>query len=346
MGDSALLRVIDANLNRASEGIRVLEEVARFLLNDEGVTTELKALRHKVMAGSPGRTALLSARGADTDVGAFLEEAVPGESAREDVVGLIAANAKRVQEALRVLEEFCKLADLPVAPYKEARFSAYELEKALLSSVTRRAKRELVRGLYVIVDPDLSRGRSDLEVARQAIAGGARLIQLRDKKRDKGELLPVARELQHLCTQAGVLFIVNDDVDLALAAGADGVHVGQKDLPVKAVRAMLPLDKIAGCSTNNPEEARQAQADGADYVAVGAIFPTGSKTNTRPAGLDTIRQVRSAVSLPVVAIGGINEGNIALVVEAGADSAAVISTVVSADDVAAAARSLAAKIVF
>jgi thiamine-phosphate pyrophosphorylase len=197
-------------------------------------------------------------------------------------------------------------------------------------------------GLYVIIDPALARGRSEADVAREAVAGGASMIQLRDKSREKGLQLPMAEGILGICRASEVPFIINDHVDLALAIGADGVHVGQKDLPVAAVRRIVPPEMIVGCSTNNPEEARRAQAAGADYVSVGRLFPTGSKDDTRPATLDTLRAVKAAVTVPVCAIGGVNETNIRDVIAAGADIVSVISAVVSADDVRGVARKLAA----
>jgi thiamine-phosphate pyrophosphorylase len=202
--------------------------------------------------------------------------------------------------------------------------------------------RDKLRGLYVIIDPAVAPRRDELEIANAALDGGARLIQLRDKTREKGLQLPVAEALQALCRERGALFIVNDHVDLALAVGADGVHVGQKDLPVAVVRRLAPA-MVIGCSTNNAEEARRAEADGADYVSVGRLFPTGSKDDTRPATAETLRAVKAAVSLPVCAIGGINETNIDEVLAAGADMAAVIAAVTAAPDVRAAARRLAAR---
>ena len=200
-----------------------------------------------------------------------------------------------------------------------------------------------IRGLYVIVDPEQTRGRDPIEVARQALEGGASIIQWRDKTRDKGEQLPQLRALRDLCRRYGALLVVNDHADLALVAGADGAHLGQKDLPPAAVRAFVPPDFIVGVSTNNVEEARRAEADGASYVAVGALFPTASKAVTRPADPQRLREVKEAVSLPVVGIGGINEGNIDQVLAAGADAVAVISAVIAADDVRGAAARLAAR---
>ena len=200
-----------------------------------------------------------------------------------------------------------------------------------------------IRGLYVIIDPQQTRGRDPVEVARQALRGGARILQWRDKARDKGEQLPQARSIHQLCREQGALFIVNDHVDLALACAADGVHLGQKDLPVNAVRPWAPAGFLIGVSTNNAEEACQAERDGADYVAVGSIFPTGSKETTRPASPERLREVKQAVGIPVVAIGGISEENVAQALEAGADAVAVISAVCGAENVEEAARRLAAR---
>ncbi len=204
--------------------------------------------------------------------------------------------------------------------------------------------RRRIHGLYLIVDPQATRGRDVVAVAEAAIRAGAGVIQYRDKVKMKGEMLPEVRRLRDLCRQAGVLFIVNDHADLALVVEADGVHVGQKDLPVAELRRILPPTMIIGCSTNNLAEARKARDDGADYVGIGSIFPTATKVDTRPAGLETIREIRAAgLGLPLVGIGGITAENVADVVRAGADAFAVISAVCAADDPAAAAAELIAR---
>ncbi len=199
-----------------------------------------------------------------------------------------------------------------------------------------------LRGLYVIIDPAVAGERDVSHIAGEAIAGGAALVQWRDKTREKGLQLADVRALAAVCRRSGVPLIVNDHVDLALAAEADGVHVGQRDLPVAVVRRLVPGDWIVGASTNDAEEARAAEMDGADYVSVGNLFGTTSKDDTRPATLDTLREVRAAVRVPVCAIGGIDETNVAKVVAAGADMAAAISAVMAADDSRAAAQRLAA----
>ena len=200
-----------------------------------------------------------------------------------------------------------------------------------------------IHGLYLIVDPEQTRGRDPMEVLGAALRGGASLVQYRDKLRDKGDQLPVAKAMLELCRRAGVPLLINDHVDVALAIGADGVHVGQHDLPVDIARRLLPSGAVVGCSTNNADEAKRAQVHGASYIAVGRIFPTGSKSNTRPASLDTIRQVKAAVSVPVVAIGGITAENVDQVIAAGADAAAVIAAVCAAEDVEAAARAISSR---
>ena len=201
-------------------------------------------------------------------------------------------------------------------------------------------RRGRVRGLYVIVDPQNTLEREPLDIVRGALEGGASVIQLRDK-RDKGYILPLAREIAALCQAHRALFIVNDHVDIAILAQADGVHLGQHDLPLAEARRLLPAETIVGVSTALLEEALEAQRAGADYIAIGAIYPTNSKEQTRPAGLETLRQVRAHISdRPLVAIGGINETNATAVRAAGAGAVAVISAVAGARDVRLAAQRL------
>ncbi len=201
----------------------------------------------------------------------------------------------------------------------------------------------VLRGLYVIVDPNVAGGRDIVKIARDAIAGGARVIQWRDKTRDKGLQLPEVEAIAAVCRGARVPLIINDDADLALAVDAAGVHVGQKDLPVFVVRRLGPFGWIVGASANNVDEARKAEVDGADYVSVGNLFGTSSKEDTRPATLETLREVKAAMRIPVCAIGGINETNVDFVIAAGADMAAVISAVVAARNPRTASQRLAAR---
>jgi len=192
--------------------------------------------------------------------------------------------------------------------------------------------------LYVVLDRAAARGRDLVEVLDAVLAGGSRLVQLREKEWPSGRLLPLAERLRARCAAAGATFIVNDRVDLAVAVGADGVHLGQDDLPARAARPLLRPGMILGVSTHSLEQARAAQADGADYVAVGSMFPTQSKAEFQLVGTDLLRKLRGEIRVPLVGIGGITHATVAEVIAAGADGVAVISAVCAADDPRAAAE--------
>lgn len=195
--------------------------------------------------------------------------------------------------------------------------------------------------LYVITDAKLSRGRSHLEVAHLAIEGGASIIQFREKEMTTRELVETARRLKELTNQNDVPFIVNDRLDVALAVDADGVHVGQDDMPAALARQLIGPHKILGVSASTAEEALQAERDGADYVSASPVFTTPTKPDAPPpTGLEGLKAIVEAVNLPVIAIGGINQENAREVMEAGAQGVAVVSAVVSALDIVAAARRL------
>jgi len=342
-----MLRILDANLNRIGEGLRLLEDICRFTLNDPDLSEQLKALRHELLHKERSfQEKLLNARQAGEDVGASLE--VDSEGERADVVSLVRANSSRVQQSLRVLEEITKIPGqdfgLDWERLKSARFTLYELEQRIFLKLSRHDRTKRITGLYLILDAQALAGRNEVEAARQAIQGGASVIQLRDKVRPKAELVPLAQELQKACAEANVLFIVNDHLDIALASDADGLHLGQEDLPLPIARRLLPIDRIIGSSAATLDEAIEAQGQGADYVAVGSVYATPSKPGTRLAGPETLRRVKEKVSVPVVAIGGINEDNVAEVINAGADAVAVISAVLGANDVREASRRLTARI--
>ena len=196
--------------------------------------------------------------------------------------------------------------------------------------------------LYVITDEQVSRGRSHLQVAEAAILGGADVLQLRDKESTSGRLFQVALQLRKLTRGAKVPLIVNDRLDIALAADADGVHLGQDDLPASVARKIMGSGRILGVSVETVAEAVAAEKDGADYLGVGPVFDArGTKPDAgEPRGLELIANVRRRCRLPIVAIGGIDADNARKVLEAGADAAAVISAIAAADDIVEAARRL------
>ncbi|MBA7691332.1 Thiamine-phosphate synthase [subsurface metagenome] len=341
------LRIIDANLNRIGEGLRLLEDTARLLLNDASLTQQLKTMRHELVKGDWSfNKQLLQARNSEGDVGINIE--TPEQEKQRELPLMVVANSRRVQESLRTVEELAKIPGitpkLNSEKFKQARFNLYSIERNLLSKLLRQDKIKHIPGLYAIIDTQALKGRSHLEVASQIIRGGAKTIQLRDKLLSKKELLPIAQQLKNLCAEHNVLFIVNDYLDIALAADADGLHLGQNDLPTKVARKLLPIDKILGCSTTTVEQAITAESDGADYIAVGSIYPTTSKETAKVIGLDGLRQIRQAVTLPLVAIGGITKDNAAEVIAAGASSVAVISAILQAESPEEAARQIVARL--
>ena len=338
------LRILDANCNRIGEGLRFLEDVARFLLNDANVSHQFKLMRHNLVEGiSKFGATMISERYPETDVG-FGNQL----SQHQDLPSLVTANAKRVEEALRVVEELAKLPDLRATlrpnDFEQARFNLYTLEKELLSGLMRCQKITQLAGIYVIIDTQILGLKGVVGAASKAICGGAKVIQLRDKQHGKSEVLAAALKLRNLCCKSNTLFIVNDYLDIALASEADGIHIGYDDLPLSVVRKELSVDKVVGLSTHTLAQAQQAEAEGADYIAVGSIFSSPTKVDAIVVGLKHLRQVRKAISIPIVAIGGINKENIGKVMAAGADSAAVISAVLSQKDIESAMRQLVKEI--
>jgi len=198
--------------------------------------------------------------------------------------------------------------------------------------------------LCVITDRSLSRGRSLQEVVSAAVRGGAQMVQFRDKELPDGEFYRQAMRLRTLTREAEVLLTIDDRVDVALAVGADGVHLGEKDLPLTAVRKLTGPNMILGASARTEEGVRLAQQNGADYLGLGAMFPTGTKGDAIHVGPERLSQLRPSIRIPVLAIGGITAENVASVIRAGADGVAVIGAVAGADDVAAAVESLLARI--
>ena len=214
-----------------------------------------------------------------------------------------------------------------------------------LGAALRGKQADRVRGLYVIIDPEVTGGREPLEIAQAAIRGGAKMLQLRDKLRDKGEILPLARDLQQLCADNDALLIVNDHVDLAAAVGSGGVHVGQTDLPVAQARQVLAPEQVLGRSNREIDLLIESQEMGADHVAFGAIYPTTTKPGSRgPQGPERLKAAREVTKVPLVAIGGINADNVGPVVEAGADAICVTAAVGLAAEPEEAAERLVAAI--
>jgi thiamine-phosphate pyrophosphorylase len=315
-------RILDASANRAREALRVVEDYCRFVLDDAFLSRTLKQLRHDLTAllGQVPSQVLLDARETLRDVGTKLTTAQ--EQRRHSLTGVLQANVKRLQEALRSLEEYGKLysPDLGQA-LEELRYRTYTLERALVLGATARQRLADAR-LYVLVTAAQCSLGLD-RTLREAADGGAQLIQLREKNLADRDLLARARTVRRLTRTAGVLFIMNDRPDLARLAEADGVHIGQDELPVKEVRRILGPDALIGVSTHTLDQVRQAVLDGASYIGVGPTFPSATKAFPEFPGLDFVRQAMAETSLPAFAIGGVTLQNLEAVVAAGARRVAV-----------------------
>lgn len=337
---NAVLRLIDANANRAREGLRVLEDYARFVLDSDELTAELKGLRHGLtQALHPVLADAILHRDTEGDVGTGIK--AEGELSREDVEQVVTAAGKRLGEALRALEEYLKVEHPGSArAIEQARYRFYVTEQKLALTLRRSDERLETATLYVLITESACKGNW-FETAKAAVHGGADVIQLREKEMEAGEMLRRARELAKLCQDAGVLLIVNDRPDVALLSGADGVHVGQGDLPAVEVRKVVGRRMIVGVSTHEIAHARQAKLDGADYIGAGPTFLSPTKPRTINPGLAYLREL-AEFSLPTFAIAGITHANLPQVLETGVRRVAVTAAVTGSDDPENAARQLKA----
>jgi thiamine-phosphate pyrophosphorylase len=332
-------RVLDAAANRAREALRVVEDYCRFALDDAFLSGELKRLRHDLAGALDALPAgrLLEARETLRDVGTGLSTESEGMRHSPREVALV--NLKRLQEALRTLEEFGKLHGPDLGRAVEAlRYRSYTLERAVLLGTDARQRLAGAR-LYVLLTRSRCAAALDWTI-QEAAAGGATVFQLREKRYGDRELLALARDVRRWTRQAGALFIVNDRPDIARLAEADGVHLGQDDLPVKEARRVLGPDALIGVSMHDLAQLRQAVLDGASYVAVGPTFPSGTKEFEELAGLDFVRQAMAETSLPAFVIGGVNTKTVGAAAAAGARRVAVSEAVCEADDPQAVATEL------
>ena len=332
-------RILDANFNRAREALRVTEDCGRFALNDPAITAMTKNLRSdlaEILQSMPSGEFLVS-RDTPGDIGTELSS--PTETKRDSLADVVTAACKRLSEALRTIEEYGKfIAPEEVIRIERMRYNGYTLEKRILGRLMV-AGRLAQSKLYVLLTSDLCRG-SLRETARAAIAGGADVLQLRDKGIADDQLLAQAAEMRELTDETGRILIINDRPDIASIVGADGVHLGQHDLPIAEARGLLRPGAIVGRSTHSLAQAKAAVNEGADYISVGPIFETDTKDAGKPVGARLLEETAAAANLPIVAIGGINPDNLASVVDAGASLVAVCSAVCASDDPKAAAEAI------
>lgn len=320
--EPAVCRILDANLDRAREGFRIIEEWCRFGLNSVQMASECKQMRQELARWHSRE--IRAERDTPGDLGTALSH--PQEEHRATIQQVLQANLCRVQEALRVLEEYGKLYSPSMgAACKQMRYRVYTLESQLL--IYHRYQRLKRSQLYLVTSP------SDqlLPTVEAALQGGLTLVQYRDKNADDLVRLAQAQKLRQMCHHYGALLIMNDRVDLALAIDADGVHLGQQDLPIAIARKLLGPHRIIGRSTTNPEEMQQAITEGADYIGVGPVYETPTKVGKAAAGLDYVQYAAQQASIPWFAIGGIDPNNIHEVLGAGAKRVAIVRAIMQAE---------------
>jgi thiamine-phosphate pyrophosphorylase len=334
-------RVLDACANRAREGLRVVEDYCRFVLDDAFLSHSLKELRHDLTSALAELSAglLLEARETQRDVGTELTTSAEFE--RGSLRDVVQANLKRMQEAFRSLEEFGKVHSPGLGlALEQLRYRAYTLERAIILGASARQRLAAAR-LYLLLTGSQCAACLDWVVA-EAAGGGVDIVQMREKAKTDRELYERARQMRQWTRQAGVLFIVNDRPDIARLVEADGVHLGQDDLSVKEARRILGPDALIGVSTHSLEQVRQAVLDGASYLGVGPTFPSGTKQFADFPGLEFVRQALAETTLPAFVIGGVNLDTIDTAVAAGAHRVAVSQAIAQADDPRAVAATLRA----
>lgn len=344
------LRIIDANANRAREALRVMEDAARFLLNDAGLSADLKELRHDLASALSGVPNLELHRDTPGDVGTQIQTQAEGN--RADATHVVIAAGKRLTEALRSIEEYTKLlpplsasptsagrGEPPVSSKTEQfRYRAYELERRLHLAVIPLGARQWK--LCLLLTQSLCNLPWD-QVLAASLDAGLDCVQVREKQMDAGPLVAHAKQVIDLVAGRAAV-IINDRPDVAAAAGAHGVHLGQADLPPETVRKQFGRQLIVGVSTSNLDQARAAIAGGADYLGLGPMFPTTTVDNKPDIAGPAYAQdfVKHFPGVPHLAIGGISPANAAEVSEAGARGLAVSSAICAADDPASATAAL------
>ena len=344
---NSIFRLLDAASNRTGEGLRVVEDYCRMVIGDRFLSKELKQLRHDlVQTLSPlNLSEQISNRDSVGDVGRTIQ--TQAEYQRADDQSVLKANLTRVQQSLRAIEEFTKTVDPAVSKHVEQlRYRSYTLEKAIL--VMRLSIDSLSEAsLYVLIDGAQWKQspQSFEQHVVELIGAGVDLIQFRDKSMSDRDHVIIGKKLTELTRSTSSRWIMNDRADLALATDADGVHLGQDDLGVADARRMVGASKLIGVSTHNIEQAQQAVIDGANYIGVGPVFASGTKSFDNFVSVDLLKSVAAEIKLPAFAIGGIDLSNIDSVVEAGIARVAVSGAVCRAADPAKAALAIKAKLV-
>lgn len=322
-------RIIDANLNRACEALRVLEEIARFLVEDKNISADLKNIRHTLNSLQDADYAeLLLARDTEGDIGASIKN----PDKRSGIETIFKANIKRLQQALRVLAEYCpENFDM----LENLRYKSYTLEKNMWDKLKEKYNKFMLedKKLYLVTNSDKFESEDlFLDAVASALKGGVDILQLREKNMPANKIIELGKKVKLLCAEYGATFIVNDRVDIAYVLDADGVHLGQDDMDIESARKILGSNAIIGISTHAPEQAQKAVNDGADYIGMGPVFTTPTKPGRQSVGLEYVKWVSENIKIPAFAIGGIDLDNVQDVVNAGAKKIAVVRAIINSDN--------------
>ena len=303
--DNRIAQLIDANLDRAREGLRVMEDWCRFGLKRSDFSIQIKDWRQQL--GAHHHNIYRRARLTSNDPAMGISHQL--QKVRSTPEAIFIANSSRVQEALRVIEEFTRLTDPNLCRIAtKIRYETYEIEIKVLNTSEGINKRKALKDCSIYL---ITTNRSDLEnVVLQALKAGVKIVQYREKFLQDKEKISQAKCLASLCKKHNSLFIINDRIDIALAVDADGIHLGQEDIPTKIAREILGTEKIIGRSTHCLEDIKNAEKDGCDYIGIGPIFPSETKKQLNPIGIDYLRKGLNETLLPAFAIGGINSSNI------------------------------------
>jgi len=332
MQKNDIYRIIDANINRACEALRVLEDYSRFTKDNLITTEKLKNIRHKINKLFYPFTNLILYRDSQNDIG----EKIVNSSQRTTTKDIIRANSKRAEESLRALSEYGQLLSVNIDELEQMRYEIYTVEKDLIKH--ERLIRLQNACLYLVAGREalpehFYDDKTFLSVIEQSIKGGVDIIQLREKNGKESEVLKLAQEIKKLIYNTDILFIINDRLDLALAADADGVHLGQDDLPLDQARKISPTGFLIGLSTHSIEQGKEGINSSADYLGIGPVFQTPTKPNYKVAGLEYVEWAnKNSIDKPFFAIGGINETNVDKVINAGASKIAVVRAIMSSEN--------------
>lgn len=327
MQNNTTHRIIDANINRASEALRVLEEWVRFNCDNKQYSEKLKNTRHEINNTFSKYTNLILSRESTNDVG----KEISNNSKRQFEKDIIRANCKRLEEALRVLCEYGQTLGTNISNIEKCRFETYTLEKDLV--IEEKSNRLKKAKLYLVTSRDNFKTETDFIAAiTSAVSGGVDIVQLREKKETEEKTLALAIKIKESLINTNALFIVNDRLDIALSSGADGVHLGQDDLPADKAREITPPGFLIGLSTHKPEQGERALKTSADYLGVGPVFKTPTKPDYTPAGFDYVEWANKNIKLPWFAIGGIDELNVSKVISKGASRVAVVRAIMNSEN--------------